>query len=429
MVGVDAVREAVALSGGAVPALRTALAQRPGAGIERALLALAVGADYSDAVLRDQLIRAYADAADGRKKSLVRGVFLHTHRHYRLAADHLVGHFARYPADPPAVLLLSAFALAGDLHYREQGHRVVEQQYALAGSESWPWVSWLAVTRAEQGRVQQALELADQALGLYPRSGAAAHARAHAVHELGDGLAAVAWLDDWMAPDPQLPQRRHLHWHAALQSLAAGDLADARRRANTELAATDVGMRSAVNWRLLLIGAAPADVVAAEHARALLAEPGGMVDVFHTFQLALALAVAGDHDALTTLARQAAGDPRVDYAEVLAPVADALGHLVAGRPAAAVDLLTGLGAHTERLGGVRVEREIIHDTLARALVDAGEPDRAAHLLHHRIHTRHHHNYEHHLLTPTTNTTSPAAPGTRVSTAPPTPTHLCSSHSD
>lgn len=165
MVGVDAVREAVALSGGAVPALRTALAQRPGAGIERALLALAVGADYSDAVLRDQLIRAYADAADGRKKSLVRGVFLHTHRHYRLAADHLVGHFARYPADPPAVLLLSAFALAGDLHYREQGHRVVEQQYALAGSESWPWVSWLAVTRAEQGRVQQALELADQAWG------------------------------------------------------------------------------------------------------------------------------------------------------------------------------------------------------------------------------------------------------------------------
>jgi hypothetical protein len=104
-----------------------------------------------------------------------------------------------------------------------------------------------------------------------------------------------------------------------------------------------------------------------------------MVEVFHTFQLALALAVAGDHEALTTLARQAAADPRADYAEVLAPVAEALGHLVTGHPAAAVDLLTGLGAHTERLGGVRVEREIVHDTLARALVDAGAPDRAAQL--------------------------------------------------
>lgn len=50
----------------------------------------------------------------------MRGVFLHTHPHYRLAADHLVGHFVRYPADPPAVLLVSAFALASDLRYREQ---------------------------------------------------------------------------------------------------------------------------------------------------------------------------------------------------------------------------------------------------------------------------------------------------------------------
>jgi hypothetical protein len=74
VVGVDAVREAVALSGGAVPALRTALAGDPAAGVERALLALAVGADYSDAVLRDQLIRAYADAAEGREKSLPQGL-------------------------------------------------------------------------------------------------------------------------------------------------------------------------------------------------------------------------------------------------------------------------------------------------------------------------------------------------------------------
>jgi predicted Zn-dependent protease len=377
--------------------LRTVVARRPAAGVERALLALFVGARYSDGVLREELTRAYGDAGQGREKSLVRGVFFHTHRHYQRAADHLLAHFARYPADPPALLLISAFDLTGNLSYRHQGHQLVEQQSAVAGPDSWPWVSWLAATRAEQGRVGEALELAEQALQLYPRSAVAAHARAHAVHELGAGPAAVAWLDEWMGPDPLLPQRPHLHWHAALQSLAAGDLDDARRRINLELATTDIGMRSAVNWRLLLIGAAPADVVAAEQTKQLLGEPGGMVEVFHTFQLALALAVAGDHDGLTDLAHTAATDPRADYAEVLAPVATALAHLLAGRPAAAVTLLTNLGQHTERLGGVRVEREIIQDTLARALVNAGEPDRAAHLLQHRIHTRHYHNYEHQLL--------------------------------
>ncbi|MFJ4965329.1 hypothetical protein ACIP6P_23240 [Streptomyces sp. NPDC088729] len=47
---------------------------------------------------------------------------------------------------------------------------------------------------------------------------------------------------------------------------------------------------------------------------------------------------------------------------------------------------------------MRVEREIVQDTLARALVDAGEPARAARLLHHRATARHHHTYEDLLLT-------------------------------
>ncbi|MFD7498146.1 hypothetical protein ACFV8T_38490 [Streptomyces sp. NPDC059832] len=63
-----------------------------------------------------------------------------------------------------------------------------------------------------------------------------------------------------------------------------------------------------------------------------------------------------------------------------------------------MDLLSGLGEKTEQTGGVRVEREIIQDTLARALIDAGQHVRAAGLLHHRTTTRRHHTYEDLLLT-------------------------------
>ncbi|GAA2678361.1 hypothetical protein GCM10010400_47030 [Streptomyces aculeolatus] len=122
-----------------------------------------------------------------------------------------------------------------------------------------------------------------------------------------------------------------------------------------------------------------------------------MAEVFHTFNLALALAVEAATDDLYALARRAAADPRHDYREVLAPVAEALAHITAGRPQASVELLTGLGEEVARLGGVRVEREIVQDTLARALTDIGEHTRAADLLHHRVSSRDHHVYEDQLL--------------------------------
>ncbi|MFG2226512.1 hypothetical protein [Streptomyces sp. NPDC048644] len=395
--------ELLALSGRALPLLREWVGRDPGCGVARALLTLVTGDRLDDTVLKEQLTIAYRDArATGeRQASLVYGVFLHTHRQYRLTADHLVGHFARWPADELAGLMLGAFSGCGDAAYRAHGDALVEQQAELAGPERWPWTSWLASIRAEQGRVREAHELAGQALALYPRSGVAAHALAHAEHELGSGRACVEFLDEWLAADPQAVQLRHLSWHAALQSIACGDFADARRRADAALPRADVGMRAATNWRLLLVGQTPADRSDPEHVRELLAAPGGMAEVFHTFNLALALAVEAATEDLEALARRAAADERSDYREVLAPVVQALAEVTAGHPRAAVDLLNDLGEKAERIGGVRVEREIIQDTLARALVDTGEHTRAADLLHHRTTTRHHHTYEDLLLTDTT----------------------------
>ncbi|MGW2054570.1 hypothetical protein ACWCOZ_11720 [Streptomyces sp. NPDC001840] len=394
-----AVDALLSLSGRTLPLLRQWVGSDPGCGVARALLSLATGDRWDDAVLKQQLVIAHRDAlaVGEREVSLVYGVFLHTHRHYRLTADHLMGHFARWPADELAGLMLGAFSSCGDATYRTHGEALTERQAVLAGPESWPWTSWLASVRAEQGRVREAHELAGRALALYPRSGVAAHALAHADHELGTGRASAGFLDQWLLADPQAVQSRHLNWHAALQSIACGDFPDARRRADTALARSDVGMRAATNWRLLLVGQSPAGRSDPDHVRELLAAPGGMAEVFHTFNLALALAVEAATDDLRVLARRAAADERPDYRDVLAPVVQALAEVTAGRPRAAADLLSGLGERAERIGGVRVEREIIQDTLARALVDAGEHVRAAGLLHRRTTTRRHHTYEDLLL--------------------------------
>ncbi|MFI7317130.1 hypothetical protein [Streptomyces venezuelae] len=398
-------REWLAATGRSASALQDLAERRPGCGLAQALVVLSDAEALDDETLRAKLVAAHANAqrAGTRVQSLIYGIYLYTHRHYRLTADHLVLHFAQFPGDEIAGSMLGSFALAGPVDYREHGQLLTRQQYALAGPESWAWASWAAGALAEQGHSHEAWELAQHALSLNVRSGPAAHARAHAEHELGTGTAYTTFIDAWLEADPHAVQRRHLQWHAALQSIAAGDFDDARRRADTELHRGDVGMRSSTNWRLLLAGQTPARTTALEHAHRLLAEPGGWAEVFHTFQLALALAVGADTDSLRALAARAETDPRPAYAEVLAPVTHALAHITAGTPHRAVDLLTALGEHTERIGGVRVEREIIQDTLARALIDTGQHERAAHLLHHRRTTRHHHAYEDLLLTGWTTT--------------------------
>ncbi|MFF4323173.1 hypothetical protein [Streptomyces sp. NPDC001568] len=387
------------LSGRALPALRAWVAAEPDYGVARALLVLATSDGLDDAELRAELVRAHRDARVGgeRAVSLVHGVFLFTHRQYVMAADHLAGHLASWPGDEAAALMVDAFAASGSRAYRERGNALVERQYSLAGPGSWVWAGRLAWTRTEQGRVGEAYDLAVRALELNPRSGLAVHARAHAEHEMGAGPRSVAFIDEWLSADPQAVQFRHLNWHATLQSLAAGDFACARRRADRVLDRADVGMRAATNWRLLLAGQVPARRTEVEHVRELLAAPGGMAEVFHTFNLALALAVEAATDDLEALAERAACDERSEFVRVLAPVVRALAHLTAGRPQAAVDLLARLEQEIEVLGGVRVEREIVQDTLARALVDAGDPHRAAELLYHRTHSRVHHVYEDLLL--------------------------------
>ncbi|MFC5721003.1 hypothetical protein ACFP1Z_12575 [Streptomyces gamaensis] len=148
----------------------------------------------SAAALQD-LVQRRPRCGLAREQSLVCTIYLFTHRHYRATADQLIVHFAQFPGDEIAGSMLSACDLAGSLECREHGQALAEQQYALAGPESWPWASWPAGARAEQGRPDEAWAPAEHALRLSPRSGPAAHARAHAGHDHGSGPAAIAFID------------------------------------------------------------------------------------------------------------------------------------------------------------------------------------------------------------------------------------------
>ncbi|WP_229859945.1 hypothetical protein [Streptomyces poonensis] len=408
--------EFAALNGRHLPLLREWVAGHPDAGVPRALLACVEadglgGEELGDEELKAQMAGAFkaAKAENGRAASLVYGLFLTSLRQHRLAAEHLLRHFADYPGDEVAGLMLGVFHASADPALQRAGEALTEQQYQFMGPQSWAWASWLSWVRAEQCRPQEAIALSEHALGLFPRSGVAVHARAHADHDLGAGAESVARVDGWLAENPEAVQLRHLNWHAALQSIACGDFVEARRRADEVLKRSDVGMRAAANWRLLLAGQSPARLSEPDHVRELLAAPEAMADTLHTFNLALALACESAVEDLQRLAATAEGDEREAFREVVAPVARALAYVCAGAPGQAVTLLEPLGDALEGLGGVRVEREIVHDTLARALAETGQGERAAALLEDRLTRRTHHRYEDLLLTPRPATAFPAVP--------------------
>ncbi|WP_240361727.1 hypothetical protein [Streptomyces sp. MBT27] len=412
----EAVLEFAALSGRHLPLLRQWVADRPDTGVPRALLACAEADTLGEEELKAEMAVAFeaAKAENGRAASLVYGIFLTSLRQHRLAAEHLVRHFADYPGDEVAGLLLGVFHASGDASLQRAGETLVEQQYQLMDSQSWAWASWLSWVRAEQGRPDEAIALSEHALALFPRAGVAVHARAHADHDLGVGGESVARMDGWLAANPEALQMRHLNWHAALQCIASGDFSQARRRADEALQQSDVGMRAATNWRLLLAGQSPACLSELDHVRELLASPKGMADTLHTFNLALALACEGAVEDMQRLATTAERDEREVFREVLAPVVRALAAVCTGEHTQAVTLLEPLDHAVDRLGGVRVEREIVQDTLARALAESGQGRRAAALLEHRTTLRTHHRYEDLLLA-----TQPAGalPGPRPALAP------------
>jgi hypothetical protein len=101
---------------------------------------------------------------------------------------------------------------------------------------------------------------------------------------------------------------------------------------------------------------------------------------------AIALAAAGDCQALTRLRRYLARHTDPAFTETAAPLADALTDLIHGDPDRATDTLSGLG-DLVCLGGSAAQRDVIEETLLFSATQAGRPELARTLLANRLDRR------------------------------------------
>ncbi|MEV5973178.1 FAD/NAD(P)-binding protein [Streptomyces sp. NPDC051921] len=374
----------------------------PGFALGHAALALLGhegGADVDVARALADAQRGARERADERERSFVDVVTRRIREHDTPGAGDgdkaLVDHLDRFPGDAFALGIAVptiAFAGVGDLD-GTLALRLVEGTAPAYGGH-WFHTSLLSFVRQEQGRIDEAGELAEAALTAEPASGHAVHALAHVHYESGAHQTGRDWLDGWIGGQGRgAVHRAHFSWHVALHELALDDSAAVRRRWFAQLAPGQVnGVRALVDsgsllWRARMsrnwTGRMPVDGVLDSVARDLVERPSTAFTALHS---AVALTAAGDLAALRRLRTHAAGADPVQR-EVVVPLCSALEAVLEEEWATAAERLHGLLPSLRRVGGSAAQREVVEETLLYALLEAGHRDSARHLLEQRLDRR------------------------------------------
>ncbi|RYP87556.1 pyridine nucleotide-disulfide oxidoreductase [Nocardioides guangzhouensis] len=388
--GVDRV---LRLRNGAVDSIAMAVALDPTFALGHAALAL-LGHEMCAQVdiparLRDAQLHARRSTV--RERSHVHAIV----QHLRGDSTALVAHLERHPGD--ALLLSTAvptIAFAGVTSVPEEAWEIVERAAPAYGNDWW-YAGLLAFMRQEQGRFDEAMDLACTSLAEAPDAGHSAHARAHAHYETGDHAAGLAWMDGWVTGDGAATDSlSHFSWHAALHELSTGDLDAVRRRYHDQLRPErGLGCRALVDsgsllWRWALTPGAsdvpPMEEVARSVDDESITRPA---TPFLGMHAAVALLALDDAAGLERLATWTGGHRDRTQAEVVAPLARAMGLIVRGRCSEAADRLAALGPQVWRVGGSDAQREVVEETRIAALLRAGRYDEARDVLDRRLDRR------------------------------------------
>ncbi|UPK77037.1 pyridine nucleotide-disulfide oxidoreductase [Nocardioidaceae bacterium SCSIO 66511] len=390
----DGLRALLGVRRGGVEAVAAAVALDPTFAVGHSTLALMgheLGANVNLPARVASALRHSRRSSD-RERSHIHAVV----SHLRGDSDPLIAHLRTYPRD---ALLLSVavptIAFSGVTTVPAQAWQIVEGAQSAYGDDWW-FNGLLGFIRQEQGRFDEAMDLARRSLDENPGAGHSVHARAHVHYETGDHDAGLAWITDWIdTSGPDADNLAHFSWHAALHELSNGDLASVRRRFENELAPPRVtGCRALVDsasllWRWSLSPGADSVPDAAEVLEQVsncdLVEPDTPFLAMHA---ALGLCAAGDDDRLEQLSRRCTTHDDQVLREVAAPLCRALVSMRGGSYDAAADGLASMASTTWKLGGSDAQREVIEDTRIAALIAAGRNAEAATMLDERLDRRH-----------------------------------------
>ncbi len=246
----------------------------------------------------------------------------------------------------------------------------------------------------ENRRFDEALPLAEQAVGLNPRDAWAVHAIAHVHYERGDNRRGIEALPPRIHPCDHLGYfKNHLLWHLALLHLAEGDYERGARLFENVFGRIPIAIASdlqdsvALAWRLDLFGHPDPRrwTQLAGAARHWLDMP---LLVFHDLHVGMALAAGGDWASaelqLDRLRQRGKKSRNPTLGEVVVPVMEGLHAFARGDYRESVARIEPVQGRIVEVGGSHAQREVFHDTLLAAALRGDLPERAVPLLERRL---------------------------------------------
>lgn len=344
--------------------------------------------DMSAAKSAMQTARQSVGPQDAREQSHVNALGLLIDGKGPLAYAAIRTHVDTYPRDAlVAQTCSSVFGLIGFSGQPGREAEILAYTAALLPhyGEDWWCLSQYAFALCETGALDKASVMIDRALALNPRNAHGAHVRSHVYYESGEAALGISYLTDWLTSYARSGGLHgHLSWHAALWSLEQGDEdtmwqridAHVKPGASLGLPINVLTDTASILYRAELAGVAvPHEQWKAVSDYALQFFPNaslGFIDV----HAALAHAMAGNSEGIAHLVAA----PNGLTGDLVTPLAQAYGAIVAQNWTEAVALLVSAMADHARLGGSRAQRDLLELTLLGALLKLGKDDEAKHLL-------------------------------------------------
>jgi len=311
----------------------------------------------------------------------------------RVAGDYapLLDYLLDHPRDVLGVsIAIPTIAFSGAYDVADDAWIALEEMASHFTSDWW-YDGMMAFARQDQGRMDEARDLAERSLATEPRGGNAAHAAAHVYLETGDHELGLDWINGWISSAGQdAAHRCHFSWHAALYELSLNDLQAVATRFTRELSPQVVtGARALIDSASLMFRGLTEDfTLPSADADAVLAAAGLPLTQpetpFMAFHCGLGLALVSDISGLHDLGEYLNTWEPTPVRSTLLTVTAALIASCEGDASRAADLLLGVHHQLTPIGGSYAQRSVAIDLAISSLCRAGRGEEAAELIESRL---------------------------------------------